>query len=160
MLKRKFDGNVRNTQCAVDGSRVESTSWQLYKFVTSVLYISLVVKNVCVRTTVRKGLDMLATHLWWFKRLLPPAYVVRRGICFHRCVSVQLSWGGGVPHPKSGRGYPIPGLDRGYPGVTLPPSRTGWGTPLPIRRQSSIASTCYMAGSMPLAFTQEGFLVE
>ena len=43
-------------------------------------------------------------------------------------------------------GYPYP-----------PPSRTGWGSP--VRRQSNIASTCYVAGGMPLAFTQEDFLV-
>ena len=30
---------------------------------------------------------------------------------------------------------------------------TGWGTP------TSIAGTCYAAGGMPLAFTQEDFLV-
>ena len=42
----------------------------------------------------------------------------------------------------------------------VPPStRTGWGTPPPPIRQSSIASTCYAAGGMPLAFTQEDFLV-
>ena len=40
-----------------------------------------------------------------------------------------------------------------------PPSRTGWGTPPAIRRQSSIASTCYAAGGIPLAFMQEDCLV-
>ena len=44
----------------------------------------------------------------------------------------------------------------GYPGYPL--VRSGWGTPPPIR-QSSIASTCYTAGGMPVAFTQEDFLV-
>ena len=55
-------------------------------------------------------------------------------------------------------------------GWGTPPSMTGWGTPLPpiqdwmgcprpTRRQSSITSTCYVAGSMPLVFTQEDFLV-
>ena len=60
--------------------------------------------------------------------------------------------------PFLGWGVPWPGLDGGeYPsqiwmlGGTL-------GTPPPIR-QSSIASTCYVAGGMPLAFTQEDFLV-
>ena len=33
-------------------------------------------------------------------------------LCFHRCVSVQLS----------GRGYPVPNLDRG-----VPHPRSGWG---------------------------------
>ena len=83
--------------------------------------------------------------------------------------------GGGVPHPRSGwrGGYPIPGLDGGYPQPGLdgvPPSITGWGTPtippsldgvppLPPIRQSSIASTCYAAVGMPLAFTQEDILI-
>ena len=39
-----------------------------------------------------------------------------------------------------------------------PPTRTGWVTPSPIR-QSSKATTCYVAGGVPLAFTQEDFLV-
>ena len=52
-------------------------------------------------------------------------------------------------------GYPQPGLDGG--GVP-PTTKTGWGTPPPIK-QSSIASTCYAASGMPLAFTQEDFLV-
>ena len=84
-----------------------------------------------------------------------------------------------IPGPDEG-GYPLsrtewgtshPGLD----GITLsrtgwgtppiwdwmgyhPPSGTGWGTPSPVRRQSSIASTCYAAVGMPLAFPQD-FLV-
>ena len=90
---------------------------------------------------------------------------------------------GGTPSSLWGRGTPsqvqgwYPGPGGGYPAL----SRTRWGNPLPnprldgvlppvqdwmwfppnppIRRQSSIASTCYMAGSMPLAFTQEDFLV-
>ena len=45
------------------------------------------------------------------------------------------------------QGTPWPGLDGGQ-----------LGYPPPIR-QSSIASTCYPAGGMPLAFTQEDFLV-
>ena len=83
----------------------------------------------------------------------------------------------GVPHPRSGwGGYPIPVLDEGIPHPrsgqehTSQPGPDGggtWGTPsqvwmvgppTPIR-QSSIASTCYPTGSMPLAFTQEDFLV-
>ena len=47
----------------------------------------------------------------------------------------------GVPTIKTWLGYPHPMM--GYPLLT---------------RQSSIASTCYAAGSMPLAFTQD-FLV-
>ena len=67
-------------------------------------------------------------------------------LCFHRCVSVQLS-GGGYPISGLGRGdtpsqvwvggYPISGLGRGddgggYPisgldGGGVPPTRSGWG---------------------------------
>ena len=78
----------------------------------------------------------------------------------------------GVPHPSS-RGYSIPDRGKGYPillmggtpsqvqGVPYPvdvvlPSRSGWGTP---HQEISIASTCYVVGSVPLAFTQEDFLV-
>ena len=53
---------------------------------------------------------------------------------------VPLTWDG-VTLIKTWPGYPLD---------------LGWGTP---PRQSSIASTCYTAGSMPLAFTQEDFLV-
>ena len=73
---------------------------------------------------------------------------------------------GGYPI-KDWMGYPPLGTGRG----TLP-SRTGWGTTHPptphpgldrashtIKRHISIASTCYAAGGMPLAFTQEYFLV-
>ena len=84
--------------------------------------------------------------------------------CFHRCLSVHIS--GGIPHPRSrwGGGYPISGLDGGFPiqdWMGYPPPIQCWtGTPPPpSRRQSSIASTCYAAGGMPLAFTQEDFLV-
>ena len=100
--------------------------------------------------------------------------------CFHRCLSVNISGGGypisglgrGVPHlrsglgrrevphlrsggggtPSQGEGYPISG---GIPHV--------WGVPHlcppPLITQSSIASTCYAVGGVPLEFTQEDFLV-
>ena len=105
-------------------------------------------------------------------------------------VCVCSTFGGGVPHPRSGWGgvYPIPGLPgvppsprpgMGYPpaldlGWGIPPPWTWdgvprpdltWGTPpdltwgTPPPRRISIASTCYAAGGMPLAFTQEDFLV-
>ena len=81
--------------------------------------------------------------------------------------------GGGVPHLRSGRGggYFIPGPDNGEYLITgldgggggfysadgdIPLSKIGWGIPPPISK----ASTCYAAGSVPLAFTQEDFLVE
>ena len=55
-----------------------------------------------------------------------------------------LCGGGRVPCPRSVvGGYPIPGLDGGGT----------WGTP---PNQDWI---CYAAGGMPLAFTQEDFLV-
>ena len=64
----------------------------------------------------------------------------------------------GVPHPRSRQGVPYPAVGGG--GYPVP--KTGWGTPPPprVRRQSSIASTCYVVVGMPLAFTQEDFLVK
>ena len=84
--------------------------------------------------------------------------------------------GWGVPPVQTWEGYPIswmgaaPFQVRSHVRIGVPPSRTGWGTPhpwsrtgwgtpLPIRRQVSIVSTCYVAGGMPLMFTQEDFLV-
>ena len=47
----------------------------------------------------------------------------------------------------------------GYPPTTM----TGWGTPhhdwMGYPPLTSIASTCYAAAGMPLAFTQEDFLI-
>ena len=99
-------------------------------------------------------------------------------LCFHRCLSLHTCEGGypipgqdggDAPFPGLDGRYPIPGLDRGVP---YPRSGQGgtpsWGTPHPclervppppVRRQSSIANTCYTAGGKPLAFTQEDFLV-
>ena len=100
-------------------------------------------------------------------------------------VPQYLGWG--EPHPRGG-GVPQPGLDSGgepHPrGGTLarsgwwgytPQVRSGWwGYPPPPgqvwmvggyppthppTKQSSKASTYYAAGGMPLAFTQEDFLV-
>ena len=80
---------------------------------------------------------------------------------------------GGYPIPgPDGGGYPIPGPDRRYPILLMGEcphprsgwgsiqgypllSRTGWCNPPPISK----ASTCYAAGGVPLAFTQENFLV-
>ena len=93
---------------------------------------------------------------------------------------------GGVPHLRSEvGGYPISGLGRGYPISGLGGYPSLGGTPClggtqclgvphvrgeypmsggvphlrPPIAQSSIASTCYAAGGVPLAFTQENFLV-
>ena len=98
------------------------------------------------------------------------------------------AWVGGYPILGLGGGYPIPGLDGGVPRGTL--TRSGWGVPgiipdqvwmvggvpgippnhqdwmgyppptHPPIRQSSIASTCYTVGGVPLAFMQEDFLVK
>ena len=87
--------------------------------------------------------------------------------------------GWGAPH--SGMGYPLPHCqdlarvpppwDRVPPhhqDLTGVPPTLGWGTPQPWdgvppnhppTRQSSIASTSYTVGGMPLAFMQEDFLV-
>ena len=79
-------------------------------------------------------------------------------------------WLGGVPHPRSGWGYPPttrsgwgtpPDLGLGTPqdlGLGTPPDM-GLGTPPPPGPGTGIASTCYAAGGMPLAFTQEDFLI-
>ena len=53
--------------------------------------------------------------------------------------------------PTLAEGY-LPWTGGGY----LPWSKVG--TPLPWR-QTSIVNTCYVSGGMPLAFTQEDFLV-
>ena len=69
--------------------------------------------------------------------------------------------GGMIPHTRFRWAYaPIQDW-MGYHHLSPPPSKTGWGilAPPPLRRQSSIASTCYMEGGMPLAFTQEDLLV-
>ena len=85
--------------------------------------------------------------------------------------------GWGVPHLRSG-GYPISGLggvlhlrSRGVPHLRsrgVPHLRSGggtpsqvWGVPQVTPPPPGIASTCYgyAAGGMPLAFTQEDFLV-
>ena len=60
--------------------------------------------------------------------------------------------GGGEPHPhpgqRGGAGTPLPHRPGQIPG-------RGGGTPY----WNSIAGTCYAAGGMPLAFTQEDFLI-
>ena len=73
-------------------------------------------------------------------------------------------------------GYPLPPTRSGWgtppgPGMGYPPPDLGWGTPPDLGWCTppdlacgtpltwDIASTCYAAGGMPLAFTQEDFLV-
>ena len=71
----------------------------------------------------------------------------------------------GVP-PSAGWGYPHPNQQDG----STPVSRMGYPFPVQVPGQdggggvvtlnwNSIACTCYAAGGMPLAFTQEDFLV-
>ena len=66
----------------------------------------------------------------------------------------------GVPPSQNWMGYPTPcqeWMGSPQPGLDgVPPGQNWMGYP-PIRQ--SIASTCYAAGGMPLAFTQEDFLV-
>ena len=89
----------------------------------------------------------------------------------------RSSLGGGVPNPALDGGYPIQPWTGGYPnlgwevphlisgrGVSHPISRGGYPIPSPgryPRYPPRIASTCYgyAAGSVPLTFTQEDFLV-
>ena len=96
------------------------------------------------------------------------------------CPSTPGGGGGGTPSPSYNTskgpmpfrrggtlGYPNPGMD---PGV--PPATSGWGGgrvpqdrvhPSPQLGYSpgldNRRSTCYAVGGMPLAFTQEDFLV-
>ena len=85
---------------------------------------------------------------------------MREGNIFTLCVSPHIDGGfpvllmGGTPSQVWMGGTP----SYVWTGTAL--SRTGWGTPHTIRRQSSMASTCYVVGGMPLAFTQEDFLVK
>ena len=77
---------------------------------------------------------------------------------------------GGIPRPGLERwGTPLPGLDGGVvPGVPPWPGLDGGGTPASsgwwgvpqVPPPTRIASTCYAAGGMPLAFTQEEFLFQ
>ena len=113
------------------------------------------------------------------EQFLPPAYVLRGKVIFTAHVrstkegniytweylSVHivgggypvLGWGGVTPRP--GMGYP-PDLGLGtspwtWDWVPAPPQTWDWVPPGP----PSMASTWYAAGGMPLAFTQEDFLV-
>ena len=95
--------------------------------------------------------------------------------CFHRCLSVNISGGGYPVSGPGGEGYPISGSSRGgtrsqvqvggYPisglGGRGVPHLMRWGVPHLRSGGGTMASTCYgyMAGGMPLAFTQEDFLV-
>ena len=89
------------------------------------------------------------------------------------CLPPSQDWMGYPPPIRTGWGYPsthqdwigVPTTHWGWLEVTTPlppPLRTGRGYPAPsgLDGQSSRASTCYMASGMPLAFTQEDFLLQ
>ena len=104
-------------------------------------------------------------------------------VMFSVCVSVHTWGGGGVPTFMLTGGYlpscmrgtycpsdrGLPTLAGGYPSIQgrhpsqgrCSPSKVGTPphTHTHTRRHSSTASTCYAAGSMPLAFTHADFLV-
>ena len=70
--------------------------------------------------------------------------------------------GGGVPDPALDWGGPNPALEGGYPNLGWGGAPSPGGAHLRVPRYPpGIASTCYgyMAGGVPLAFTQEDFLV-
>ena len=81
----------------------------------------------------------------------------------------DMGWGTpgpGTGTPQTWDGVPPtpPRHGTGSPQTWGTPWDMGWGTPPDLRwgippKQISIASTCYTAGGMPLAFTQEDFLV-
>ena len=97
-------------------------------------------------------------------------------------LSGRRTGGRGVPHLRSGgvphvqgvpnlrsRGYPISGgypMSRGHPlsgrrhpmSGGYPMSDGGYPISVPPIAQSSIASTCYTVGGVPLAFRQEDLL--
>ena len=72
--------------------------------------------------------------------------------------------GWGVPHPRSGQGGGVPRVLPHHQDGVPPISRMGY-PPVQVRigggylNWNSMACTCYAAGGMPLAFTQEEFLV-
>ena len=116
-----------------------------------------------------------------FPKGVPPSFPTVSTPSFPMGAFHPSRWGGGGQVRMGKGGYPD--LERGTPiqtwdGGTINPVQTWeevqptqtweWGTPYPGQVpgqgvstpiQNSIACTCYAAGGMPLAFTQEGFLV-
>ena len=68
----------------------------------------------------------------------------------------QVRMGGTPSQVRMGRGYPFLGQDRGGTQSKVRAGRGGGVSP----NWNSIVCTCYAAGGMPLAFTQEDFLIE
>ena len=89
---------------------------------------------------------------------VPPSAVQAGGTPSSYQGGTPSSWWGGVPpYQVQVGGYPIQLIWVGYPIQLMGGGTLAGGTPPP--HQSSIACTCYAAGGMPLAFTQEDFLV-
>ena len=81
--------------------------------------------------------------------LLPTAYVVRgREVMFSVC-----------PHPGGGTKPDPVRSSRESEGGGDTPAKSRWGVPQPNPDGGYLARTCYAAVGMPLAFTQEDFLV-
>ena len=96
------------------------------------------------------------------------------GTVYSLFVSSHFDWTG-VPHlaDRGGGGYPPIGTEWGYPLLRLdgtppppqlgldgvPPIRTGWGYPPPRKETEQQSEYLVRGGVMPLAFTQEDFLV-
>ena len=103
----------------------------------------------------------------YFPRSLVPGPFLGRGVYPSpgRCGTQSQVGGTPVPAARVPQDSGIPlSRTRGTPiqdgtGVPPPPVRTGLRYPSPPADQDSRASTCYAAGGMPLAVTQEDFLV-
>ena len=129
--------------------------------------------SVCQSTSRREGWEGGVTHILPIRGgtpILPnqggryshPSQL-RRGV-----PSSQVRMGGVIPHPRSGHGVSLSQIwAMGYP------HPRSWDTPIPgwgyypdqvpgqeggTPNWNSIGCTCYTAGGMPLAFTQEDFL--
>ena len=100
----------------------------------------------------------------------PPFFLM--GVPHGKGYPPTIGTGWRYPPPNLGRGYPHADLGRGYPSVQIwergtPPVQTWEGGTPPIQVRlggggtpnRNIACTCYAAGGMPIAFTQEDFLV-
>ena len=82
----------------------------------------------------------------------------------------RVRMGGGGPPSQVRSVLGVPPVNRMRYPPPPPPQLAGWGTPPPIRVQvrlggggtpnwNSTTCTCYVAGGVPHAFTQEDFLV-
>ena len=94
------------------------------------------------------------THLFKYQsinaiKFLPPASEGWGRYCIYRFLSAHPR---GYPSPRFFPRSLVPGSFLGYP----IPGQVRMGYPLPLG-QNSRASTCYAAGGVPLAFTQDNF---